>query len=482
MASGLVYLASSQYQFRDREGLTCSMSAGTAASWIKSPIDGRKHDCSSISFRCRSPFLRSLQSCPLANGQDLSLSKVRVAADYSDSLPDSTKYAGTHGYHPLEEVKDRAKKKDTLLTNAEIARTTVEANGKGLLVFPGRVHCEPHGHVAWAEFHYVIDDYGDIFFELLDDENILQDPGASNPVKVLIGMDGRIYGEDRITTSDLNDYTDDEDDDDDGMMDLTLDDDYDEIDDTEVTDILIKWGMPETLRSIHPIYFANCLTKAVHAKHSKKMDCPSNGISIVGCLRPAFIEEESYLRRLFHMDDDGYISDRRDEFEKEEDLVAGSYELIDGETLRFMSKDDRSNMSSTYYKLEIMTIELLSVYGNKSIVNLQDFQDAEPDILAQSASSIIERINEYGTQCTTALKALCRRRKGLNVEGANLIGVDSRGMDVRVFSGLEAQTLRFSFNSRALSESAAEKKIKRMLFPRYHRKNCKDPNVGVREL
>lgn len=42
------------------------------------------------------------------------------------------------------------------------------------------------------------------------------------------------------------------------------------------------------------------------------MDWPSNGLQIIGCLRPAFIDEESYLRRLFHRDDgDNYISDWR---------------------------------------------------------------------------------------------------------------------------------------------------------------------------
>ena len=76
------------------------------------------------------------------------------------------------------------------------------------------VHCEPHEHISWAEFQYVVDEYGgvvsfcffnlpfsfsyvfmnltsflitflfpsDIFFEVFDDENILQDRGASNPV------------------------------------------------------------------------------------------------------------------------------------------------------------------------------------------------------------------------------------------------------------------------------------------------------------
>lgn len=41
------------------------------------------------------------------------------------------------------------------------------------------------------------------------------------------------------------------------------------------------------------------------------MDHPSNGISISGHLKPAFLEEEYYVRRLFGDDEvtDGYISD-----------------------------------------------------------------------------------------------------------------------------------------------------------------------------
>lgn len=40
------------------------------------------------------------------------------------------------------------------------------------------------------------------------------------------------------------------------------------------------------------------------------MDHPSNGVSILGCLRPAFADEEFYVRRLFHYEDsDGYNSD-----------------------------------------------------------------------------------------------------------------------------------------------------------------------------
>lgn len=46
-------------------------------------------------------------------------------------------------------------------------------------------------------------------------------------------------------------------------------------------------------------------------KHAKMMDHPSNGISIWGHLKPAFLEEEYYVRKLFHDDEasDGYTSD-----------------------------------------------------------------------------------------------------------------------------------------------------------------------------
>jgi len=45
-------------------------------------------------------------------------------------------------------------------------------------------------------------------------------------------------------------------------------------------------------------------------EYDRKMDHPSNGLSIVGYLRPAFADEESYLRRQFHSEDsDGDNSD-----------------------------------------------------------------------------------------------------------------------------------------------------------------------------
>ncbi|KAK9287796.1 hypothetical protein L1049_016236 [Liquidambar formosana] len=455
-AASSISLGSSQCHFSHAEGISCLASYGVTSSWIKSPLDCRRvPDLASI--RCKNPFFGAAQFHWFPMGHDLSLLKVSVAADYSDSVPDSSSFMGNRGYHPLEELKVHKRNRDTKLTSAEIARTTVEANSSALLVFPGMVHCEPHEQISWSEFQYVIDDYGDIFFEIFDDENILHDRGASNPVNALIGIDISLY-ENRRIVSEYNIL------DSGSSEDIPFDDDYFEVVDPEVSDIPVYWGMPDTSSWVHPIYFAKCLTKAINMEHGKQMDHPSNGVSIVGCLRPAFIDEESYLRRLFHCEDsDGYNS-----------------EWKDGEILSFSSTNAGNNTSSTLYRLEIMRIELFSLYGVQSAIRLQDFQDAEADVLVHSASAILERFSEKGTSCSIALKALCKK-KGLHVERVNLIGVDSLGMDVRVSSGSEVQTHRFPFKARATSEVAAEKQIQQLLFPRSRRKRFKTHGDGLRE-
>jgi hypothetical protein len=72
-------------------------------------------------------------------------------------------------------------------------------------------------------------------------------------------MDGPIIGETSVVTSDFSDYMDVE-----NFIDMP--DENDSKIDTEITDILIEWGMPATMRAIHPIYFAKCLTKVNRQK------------------------------------------------------------------------------------------------------------------------------------------------------------------------------------------------------------------------
>ncbi|KDP42858.1 hypothetical protein JCGZ_23800 [Jatropha curcas] len=451
-AASPLSLGCSNCQLCPPDGFSCSTSYAVTSTWIKSPIDNRKcSDCSSI--RYRNPFFGSWSSV----GRDHCLWKVSVAADYPDSVPDSFRYASHQSYHPLEEIKESKRIRDIQLTSAEIARTTVEANNNALLVFPGTVHCEPHEQNSWAEFQYVVDDYGDIFFEIFDDKNILQDPGASNPVNALIGINIPMYENKRIA----NEYN---------VFDIgsnddsTYDDDYFEVMEPEVFDVPVDWGMPDTSSWVHPIYFAKCLAKATDMEYDREMDHPSNGVSIVGCLRPAFADEESYLRRLFHNEDsDEYDSDWKDE-----------------EVLSFSSKSEGSSTNSTFYRLDIMRIELFSVYGIQYTIALQDFQDAEPDFLLHSTSAILEHFSEKGIWCNAALKALCKK-KGLHAEGADLIGVDSLGIDVRIFSGVEVRTHRFPFKVRATCEAAAEKQIHQLLFPRSRRKKFRSHGDGLRD-
>jgi hypothetical protein len=86
----------------------------------------QKNSFCTSSFRCKNPFFGSTHFHWLSAGHDLCLSKVSVAADYPDSVPDSSSYMSNQAYHPLEEVKVSRRIRDTKLTSAEIARTTVE--------------------------------------------------------------------------------------------------------------------------------------------------------------------------------------------------------------------------------------------------------------------------------------------------------------------------------------------------------------------
>ena len=49
-------------------------------------------------------------------------------------------------------------------------------------------------------------------------------------------------------------------------------------------------------------------------------------------------------------------------------------------------------------------------------VELEDFKQAQPDAIAHSAAKIISRLKDGGEKTTQALKSLCWRCKGLQVE------------------------------------------------------------------
>lgn len=418
------------------EGIGCSTSYGVTSNWMRSPEITRTSDNLESRFRHKNPFLGDVQFNWWPIGRRNCMSKVSVAADYPDSVPESSNYAAKNGYHPLEEVKNCKRVRETKLSGAETAKTTIEANSSALLIFPGTIHSEPHEHISWAEYPYVIDDGGDIYFRVPDDANIMQDPEASNPVNVLIGMDLPLFENQLLSVPESHVS-------DNSVDDISFFEDYYGDEGPDILGGFMEWGIPIDSAGIHPIYFAKCLSKAANMDYCRKMDHPSNGISVLGCLTPAYADEELYLRRLFSLEE--------------------------GDAYDQWKEDDIKYSASLFYRLEIMRIELFSMYGVQSAINLQDFRDAEPDILVHSIPEIIAHFGESAMDCNVALRSLCKKN-GFHVEHANIIGVDSLGMDVRVFTGHEVRTHRFPFKIRATSETAAEKQIQQLLFPRARRK------------
>lgn len=453
--------------------------------------------------------------------------KVQVAADRSDSMFGAFEYQGELGYHPLEEVSECENPGggDMRLTDAEIARTTVEANHSAIALFSGLVHRGPHKDISAIELQYIIDDCGDIFVELNNNENILRSPRASNPVTVLIGLDNMyLYGEQKITAAE-----------DHNKINTNNNDEYDEErnsisggGDTSISESPRDWENLDTMDMVHPINFAKKIDKVVYTDYLEKMNRPSNGLVIIGLLRPAYVEEESYLRKFLYgpyysSGDDNYTEDElssgsdepsslydaaRDSRPAENASVVELENLSDSRDLDVtdcsLSNDElftessipqdndpdlvsmmlpedgvswelgseESDVNSSINKLEILRIQLVSVYGNQSIVSLEDFQHAVPDILVYSATDIIDRVDNGGGKTKRALRSLCWKKKGLQVEEAILIGVDSLGVDIRVHCGAEVQTVRIAFNCRANSEDAAER-LRRLLFPRFRHKHRK---------
>lgn len=443
----------------------------------------------------RNPFSQSPDRHLFSARKKFLRMKVRAAVGYSDSMSDPLKYKGGLGYHPLEALDDFEKNHEgeLTLTDAEIARTVVEVSNNATLIFSGIVDNEVHENIVWPDLQYVTDEYGDIYFQVNDEEDVLQSLSMRNsPVHVLIGLDNIHYFREQETTVPENsNYFDIEETSD---TDSDTKDDYEEDwiaiveeEDSDLSDSLGDWAGLETMRSTHPVEFSGKLAEVVSTDYSVKMDCPSKGLAMLGLIRPAFMEEQSSVHKFLYdekfpstdiIDLNGRTKDEQvEEIAINDDSDSESQHqtsIADAHASVYVSDNDEgSEIGTSLYKLEIIHIQLVSFYGNQSVVSLQDFQQAEPDILAHSASTIIARINSCGKKTKTALKSLCRKIKGIEVEETTIIGVDSLGIDVRVRSGTQLQTLRFAFSCRATSEYAAEKQLRQLLFPRSRRSRQK---------
>ncbi|KAK9293168.1 hypothetical protein L1049_021156 [Liquidambar formosana] len=428
--------------------------------------------------------------------------RIRASAEYLSSGSDHIERNEKPQYHPFEDIAESAAQDsgDARLTAAETTRTIIEVNSKATLMFSGMIDDEVHENIFWPELPYVTDEHGNIYFQVSNNEDVMQTMTSENNfVQVIIGFDTTEminemelsgpseidFGIDEIEDeeSDVDDEDDDDDDDDSG------DDDYekdwvavleDEEDEDDSDETLGDWAKLETMRSTHPMYFAKKLSEFTSGDPIDWMDQPPAGLAIQGLLRPAFIEEKSVIQK--HLTDHQssnadvnqvgtILEDKLKDLHKinghgQESRLSQDDSIWAEES----EKDESLRNGTSFYKLEMIRIQLLSAHGHQTVVELEDFTKAHPDAIAHSAANIMSRLKAAGEKTTQALKSLCWRCKGIQVEEATLISVDTLGFDLRVCSGTQVQTLRFAFNTRATSEYSAERQLNDLLFPRIHHK------------
>ncbi|XP_057951238.1 uncharacterized protein At3g49140-like isoform X2 [Malania oleifera] len=411
--------------------------------------------------------------------------RVQASAEHSGLDSDPMEHNGKPQYHPFEEIGESAvvDSRNATLTPAETTRTIIEVNSKATLMFSSLVNGEAHENIFWPGLPYVTDEHGNIYFKVNNDEDIMQSlTSENNFVQVIIGFDTMEmfnkmelsrpseinFGLEEIEDEDSDfDNNNEEDDDDDDDEDEDEDENYekdwvsileDEGDEEDSDANLGDWAKLETMRSSHPMYFAKKLVEVVAGDPIDWMGQASVGLTIQGLLTPAYIDEHSSILKHIsghHSSTEGENQAGNFIEEKVEDLG-----MINGHTHESglsengstwadeLEPDENLRSGTSFYKLEMIKIQLVSADGHQTAVEVEDFWKARPDVIAHSAPKIITQLNAGEEKTLQALKSLCWRCKGIQVEEATLIGVDALGFDLRVCSETQVQTLRFAFNTR----------------------------------
>ncbi|KAI9073540.1 hypothetical protein K1719_044488 [Acacia pycnantha] len=410
---------------------------------------------------------------------------------------------GRPSYHPFEEIADSALENsgDARLTAAETSRTIIEVNSKASLMFTSLINDEAHENIIWPDMPYLTDEHGNVYFQVKSGEDIFQSlTSGNNFVQVIVGIDTMEminemdlsgpseidFGFEELDDQDSSDVedNDEEDEDEDGNDDYDSEwvavlSDEDEQDDDDET--LEGWAKSETMHSYSdPMYFAKKLAEIASGDPIDWMEQPPACLAIQGLLRPAFIEEQSVIQKHLstNLSSNTDMNEPKDNSGKNLSAING--QVHNPPPSRDNASQEENNDNSdipanvtSFFKLEMVKIQLFAANGHPADLEVEDYMKAQPDAIAHSASKIISRLKADGEKTAQALKSLCWRCKGIQVEEAQLICVDSLGVDLRVCSGTQVQTLRFAFKKRATSEYSAERHLNDLLFPRSQQKQQK---------
>ncbi|CAL5405143.1 unnamed protein product [Camellia sinensis] len=336
----------------------------------------------------------------------------------------------------------------------------------------------------------------------LDTAELLSEMELAGSSEIDFGIE-EIDDEDSDVEDNDDDDDDDDDDDEDEDEDEDEDDNYDgewvsiledEEDQEDSDESLGDWAKLETMRFSHPMYFAKKMSEVASDDPIDFMDQPPAGLAVQGLLRPAFIEEHSVIQKHISESNDQSGDNNSDQIERSVEDKVEDIGIINGHRhgpgsaqdsdiwAEELEKGESVRNGTSFYKLEMIKIQLISAHGHQTFVEVEDFRKARPDAIAHSAAKIISRLKAGGEKTTQALKSLCWRCKGIQAEEATLIGVDALGFDLRICSGTQVQTLRFTFNKRASSEYSAERQLNDLLFPRTHHKLQKKKEARQTEL
>ncbi|KAI4347597.1 hypothetical protein L6164_008398 [Bauhinia variegata] len=423
--------------------------------------------------------------------------RIRASAEHLGSAQDPAKQNGKPSYHPFEELTESTSENngDARLTAEETSRTIIEVNSKGTVMFSSLINGEVQENIIWPDLPYLTDENGNIYFMVKNGEDVLQSlTSENNVVQVIVGVDTMemisemdLPGPSEIDfgIEELDDQdSDDLDENDEEEEDEDENDDYDsgwaavisDEDEVDDDDSLADWAKLDTMRSSHPMYFAKKLAEIASDAPVDWMEQPPVALAIQGIIGPAFIEEHSDIQKHLSGSQSSNADISKSKENKEDLGVINGHVHNSGS-----STDDASHVENfenleipvnetSFYKLEMTKIQLFSAHGHPTFVEVEDYMKAQSDAIAHSVSKIISRLKAGGEKTIQALKSLCWRCKGVQVEEAQIISVDSLGFDLRVCSGTQVQTLRFAFKKRATSEYSAERQLNDLLFPRIQQK------------
>ncbi|XP_023637430.1 uncharacterized protein At3g49140 isoform X1 [Capsella rubella] len=412
--------------------------------------------------------------------------RTQAIAEYLGSASDPKKPTGKSSYHPSEEIKAYVPENpaDSRLSPPETARTIIEVNKKGTLMLSGLLGIGVHENILWPDIPYVTDQHGNIYFQVKENEDIMQTVVASdnNYVQVIVGFDTMEMikdmelsspsgigfeieeiedGESEVEDENKGDEDEGEDKDDEEWVAVLEDGDEDDDYVSDSDESLGDWANLETMRYCHPMYFARRMAEVVSNGPINWMEQPSAGLAIQGLLSRVVVEDHSDIQKHISGSKPTDIDKNKEGENSEEKFEGiGTPSVDESEILQV----ENLKNAISYYKLEIIRIQLITAQGHQTEVKVEDVRKAQPDAIARVSDGIVTCLEDDGDKLTEALKSLCWRHNGIQAEEVKLIGIDSLGFDLRICSGMQIETLRFAFSIRATSVHNAEGQLRELLF------------------